>query len=75
MATHEPPDPPEFLERFLTRLEEVPRRVVTLRFGLDSESPRTHEEVADLVGLAPESVKAIEREAMAKLAALGEADA
>ena len=41
-------------------LDDRKRRILTLRFGLDGDSPRTLREVGDLVGLSRERVRQIE---------------
>ena len=56
------------LSRALDRLSLRDRQVITLRWGLGNESPRTLEEVAHKVGETRERVRIIENEVIEKLA-------
>jgi RNA polymerase primary sigma factor len=55
------------LERALAGLPERARRVLVLRFGLDSGTPRTLEEVAAVMGVSRERVRQVELGALAAL--------
>ena len=57
----------EVLEQALAALPERTRQVLVLRFGLDSGTPRTLEEVGALLGVSRERVRQIERRALAAL--------
>jgi RNA polymerase primary sigma factor len=48
-------------------LSDQERRVITLRFGLDGESPRSLRECAQELGLSGERIRQIEKEALARL--------
>jgi RNA polymerase primary sigma factor len=55
-----------------TRLDDLDpeeRVVVRLRFGLDDAEPKSAGEIATLLGVHANTVKAVERRALAKLAA------
>ena len=57
------------LERALASLEDVERRVVELRFGLNGDGePASIQKVAQEVGVARDRVREIEKRALAKLA-------
>jgi len=55
------------LNRTLESLTPRERRIIELRFGLDSESSRTLEEVGKELGLTKERIRQLEKEALAKL--------
>ena len=57
----------EALEQALAGLPERARRVLVLRYGLDSGTPRTLEEVGEVLGVSRERVRQIERGALAAL--------
>jgi RNA polymerase primary sigma factor len=48
-------------------LSEQERRVITLRFGLDGEPPRSLAVVAKALGLSGERIRQIEKAALARL--------
>ncbi len=51
----------------LSTLTEQEARLITLRFGLEDNLPKTPEQVGSLMGLPPEKVVMIERNALLKL--------
>jgi RNA polymerase sigma factor (sigma-70 family) len=55
------------LEQALAGLPERGRRVLVLRFGLDSGTPRTLEEVGAVMGFSRERARQVERDALAAL--------
>ena len=55
------------VEHALRRLEERERRIITLRFGLSGEAPRTLEEAGAALGITRERVRQIQKKAMSKL--------
>jgi RNA polymerase primary sigma factor len=57
----------EVLEQVLATLPENQRRVLVLRFGLDSGTPRTLEEVGAVMGLSRERARQVERAALTTL--------
>jgi len=57
----------QVLEQALAALPERPRRVLVLRFGLDSGTPRTLEEVAAVLGVSRERARQLEVRALATL--------
>jgi RNA polymerase primary sigma factor len=57
----------EELSKTLESLTPRERRVIELRFGLDSEYSRTLAEVGTELGLSKERIRQIEKEALAKL--------
>jgi RNA polymerase sigma factor (sigma-70 family) len=57
----------EALEHALAALPERERRVLVLRFGLDSGTPRTLEEVGAVMGFSRERARQVERDALASL--------
>ena len=65
----------ERLERVLDNLPYRERRIITLRFGLDGESPRTLDQVARLFKLTRERTRQIEEAAIRKLGTLADAQA
>ena len=65
----------ERLARVLENLPYRERRIITLRFGLDGEAPRTLDQVARLFKLTRERTRQIEEAAIRKLGTLAEAQA
>ena len=57
----------EALEQVLAALPERERQVLILRFGLDSGTPRTLEEVGAVMGFSRERARQVERDALAAL--------
>jgi RNA polymerase sigma factor (sigma-70 family) len=57
----------EALEQVLAGLPERERQVLILRFGLDSGTPRTLEEVGAVMGFSRERARQVERDALAAL--------
>jgi RNA polymerase primary sigma factor len=57
----------ESLEQALAGLPERARQVLILRYGLDSGTPRTLEEVGAVMGVSRERVRQVERGALAAL--------
>ena len=57
----------EALEQVLNALPERERQVLVLRFGLDSGTPRTREEVGAVMGFSRERARQVERDALAAL--------
>jgi RNA polymerase primary sigma factor len=57
----------EALEQALTTLPERERRVLALRFGLDSGASRTLEQVGAAIGCSRERARQVERDALAAL--------
>ncbi|MEX2645611.1 MAG: sigma-70 family RNA polymerase sigma factor [Gaiellaceae bacterium] len=57
----------EELMRALSRLKPRMRYVLSLRFGLDGEKPRTLEEVGDALGITRERVRQLETRALREL--------
>lgn len=55
------------LERAMDALDIRERTILRMRFGLDTRSPRTLEEVGDALHLSRERVRQIQEEAFAKL--------
>ena len=65
-------------ERLSSVLDNLPyreRRIITLRFGLEGEAPRTLDQVARLFKLTRERTRQIEEAAIRKLGTLAEAQA
>ena len=65
----------ERLARVLDNLPYRERRIITLRYGLDGEAPRTLDQVARLFKLTRERTRQIEEAAIRKLGTLAEAQA
>ena len=65
----------ERLARVLDNLPYRERRIITLRFGLDGEAPRTLDQVARLFKLTRERTRQIEEAAIRKLGTLADAQA
>jgi RNA polymerase primary sigma factor len=63
----------ERLSRVLDNLPYRERRILTLRFGLDGEAPRTLDQVARLFKLTRERTRQIEEAAIRKLGTLADA--
>ncbi|HZA84677.1 MAG TPA: sigma-70 family RNA polymerase sigma factor, partial [Actinomycetes bacterium] len=57
----------ESLEQALATLPERARQVLILRYGLDSGTPRTLEEVGAVMGVSRERIRQVERGALAAL--------
>jgi RNA polymerase primary sigma factor len=57
----------EALKQVLAGLPERERQVLVLRFGLDSGTPRTLEEVGVVMGFSRERARQVERDALAAL--------
>ena len=57
----------EELKVALSRLDERLARVLTFRFGLDGEKPKTLEEVGELLGITRERVRQLETRALREL--------
>jgi RNA polymerase sigma factor (sigma-70 family) len=57
----------EVLDQVLAALPEGQRRVLILRFGLDSGTPRTLEEVGAVMGFSRERARLVERAALTAL--------
>lgn len=57
----------ETLREVLNELSAKEREVLTLRFGLDDDEPRTLREIGDKLGISRERVRQIESQALAKL--------
>jgi len=57
----------EEMDKLLLNLRDREREVITLRFGLQDDVPRTLEEIGIMFGLTRERVRQIEGEAIAKL--------
>ena len=57
----------EEMDKLLLNLRDREREVITLRFGLQDDVPRTLEEIGVMFGLTRERVRQIEGEAIAKL--------
>jgi RNA polymerase sigma factor (sigma-70 family) len=57
----------EALEQVLADLPERERQVLVLRFGLDSGTPRTLEEVGAVMGFSRERARQVERDSLACL--------
>lgn len=55
------------LQEVLNNLTEREKKVLTLRFGLDGETPQTLEEVGKVFHLSRERIRQIEAKALAKL--------
>ncbi len=60
--------------RLTERLEERERTILTLRFGLNGERPRTLEEVSQTIGRTRERVRQIQNQALERLRGMIEED-
>jgi RNA polymerase primary sigma factor len=65
----------ERISRVLDNLPYRERRIITLRFGLEGEAPRTLDQVARLFKLTRERTRQIEEAAIRKLGTLADAQA
>jgi RNA polymerase primary sigma factor len=63
------------LRRALEHLPERERKVVQLRYGVDGDDPTPLREAGRRLGLAPETVRTIEKRALERLATLREIEA
>jgi RNA polymerase primary sigma factor len=54
--------------QLLDKMDKREATILRMRFGLDSESPKTLKEIGEALGLTRERVRQIESEALAKLA-------
>lgn len=59
----------ELLQEVLETLTERERTILTMRFGLDSNSPKTLEQVGEHYGLTRERIRQIQEEALIRLRA------
>ncbi len=57
----------ETLRQALADLSDKERQILSLRFGLDDDKPRTLREIGDQLGISRERVRQIENQALAKL--------
>lgn len=57
----------EALKEALDELSEKEKRILSLRFGLEDDQPRTLREIGAMMGLSRERVRQIENQALAKL--------
>lgn len=57
----------EALKEALDELSEKEKQILSLRFGLDDDQPRTLREIGTIMGLSRERVRQIENQALAKL--------
>ncbi len=55
------------VRRALGELDEKERRVITLRFGLSGEEPKTLKEIGEVLKLSRERIRQIEAQALGKL--------
>lgn len=55
------------LETGLTHLDEMSRRVIIERFGLDDDVPKTYAEVGELLGTTSEKVRRIQMKALKEI--------
>ncbi len=55
------------LEEALSELSDKERQILSLRFGLDDDRPRTLREIGDMLGISRERVRQIENQALTKL--------
>lgn len=67
---HNEPLSPRQMERLSDRLLPAERVVIRLLYGLEGETARTHEEVAECLSLKPDEVRQIERDALERMRAL-----
>ena len=65
----------EAIRRALERLPAPERTVVKLRYGIGGPDPTPLRETGRQLGLSPETVRSLERQALAQLALSGELDA
>jgi RNA polymerase primary sigma factor len=57
----------EALRQALGELSEKERQVITMRFGLEDDKPRTLREIGELLGISRERVRQIETQSLNKL--------
>ncbi len=57
----------ETLREALAKLSEKERQILSMRFGLGDDNPRTLREIGDELGISRERVRQIENQALAKL--------
>jgi RNA polymerase sigma factor (sigma-70 family) len=57
----------EQIRRVLSELDDKERDVISMRFGLDGEEPRTLQEIGENLGLSRERIRQIESKAKEKL--------
>ncbi|HJS56487.1 MAG TPA: RNA polymerase sigma factor RpoD/SigA [Vicinamibacteria bacterium] len=57
----------EQMRRILAELDEKEHDVISMRFGLDGEEPRTLQEIGETLGLSRERIRQIESKAKEKL--------
>ena len=57
----------EALREALGELSEKERQILSLRFGLEDDEPRTLREIGDSLGISRERVRQIENQALTKL--------
>ena len=57
----------EQIRRIVSELDEKERQVISMRFGLDGEDPRTLQEIGEAMGLSRERIRQIESKAKEKL--------
>jgi RNA polymerase primary sigma factor len=57
----------EQIRALVSELDEKEREVISLRFGLDGEEPRTLQEIGETLGLSRERIRQIESKAKEKL--------
>jgi len=57
----------ETLREALGKLTEKERQILSMRFGLKDDNPRTLREIGDALGISRERVRQIENQALAKL--------
>ena len=57
----------ETLREALAQLSEKERQILSLRFGLGDDNPRTLREIGGALGISRERVRQIENQALAKL--------
>jgi RNA polymerase primary sigma factor len=57
----------EQIRSLVAELDEKERQVISMRFGLDGEDPRTLQEIGEAMGLSRERIRQIESKAKEKL--------
>ena len=57
----------EQIRSLVAELDEKERQVISMRFGLDGEDPRTLQEIGEALGLSRERIRQIESKAKEKL--------
>ena len=55
------------LREALAKLSEKERQILSMRFGLGDDNPRTLREIGDALGISRERVRQIENQALTKL--------